>query len=64
MPTSSNDVTYVAPFTGGVSRTLTTKLAEYVTPGDFGAVGDGSADDTAAVQAALDSGKDVLLVAK
>ncbi|GGB26337.1 hypothetical protein GCM10011505_04440 [Tistrella bauzanensis] len=64
MPTSSNDVTYVAPFTGGVSRILTTKLAEYVTPGDFGAVGDGSADDTAAVQAALDSGKDVLLVAR
>ncbi|WP_372095387.1 hypothetical protein [Tistrella mobilis] len=62
MPTSSDDVTYLAPYLGGVSRTLTSKLAEYVTPEDFGAVGNGSADDTAAVQAALDTGHHVLLL--
>lgn len=64
MPTSSDDVTYFAPYLGGVSRTLTSKLAEYVTPEDFGAVGNGSVDDTAAVQAALNSGRDVALVSR
>ncbi|WP_372502511.1 hypothetical protein P7L66_14945 [Tistrella mobilis] len=64
MPTSSDDVTYLAPYLGGVSRTLTNKLAEYVTPEDFGAVGNGSVDDTAALQAALNSGRDVALVSR
>lgn len=32
---------------------------QYVTPQQFGAVGDGAADDTAAVQAAINSGKPV-----
>ena len=31
-------------------------MIEIVTPGDFGAAGDGVADDTAEVQAALSSG--------
>lgn len=34
-------------------------MNNFVTPEQFGAVGDGVADDTAAVQAALDSGKNV-----
>ena len=36
----------------------------YVTPEDFGAVGDGIADDTNAVQAAMDSEKNVCLIGK
>ena len=35
-------------------------IKDYVTPEMFGAVGDGVADDSAAVQAAFDSGKSVL----
>ena len=45
--------------TGAVARTVQAKLREIVTPEDFGAVGDGVADDTAAI--ALASTKPVLL---
>jgi hypothetical protein len=39
---------------GGSNRSLAHKLGEVVSVKDFGAVGDGSADDSAAFQAALD----------
>jgi hypothetical protein len=41
--------------------TKTNQSANAVTPSDYGAVGDGAVDDSASIQAALDSGFDVYL---
>lgn len=40
---------------GAVNRDISKKLNESVSVGDFGAVGDGVADDTAAIQAAINA---------
>ena len=43
---------------GAVTRTALAKAREVFSLADFGAVGDGSADDTAAIQAAMDAATD------
>ena len=48
-------VVYDPPFTGAVSTNVEAKLAQYVSVKDFGAVGDGVTNDTAAIQAAFNN---------
>ena len=51
----ANNVGYTANFTGAVGQTVQTKFEQYISVKDFGAVGNGVANDTAAINAAYTS---------
>jgi len=59
---SSVDVSFLQSGANAVTRTVQSKLRDVVSVKDFGAVGNGVADDTAAIQAALNSGSTEIFV--
>lgn len=55
------EITYNQGSVGAIDRTVQNRLQDRVSVKDFGAVGDGVADDTAAIQAAIATGKAIYI---
>lgn len=55
LPTVASLANYTASGSGAVTRTVASRLGDVISVKDFGAVGNGSTDDTAAISAALDA---------
>lgn len=60
---TADTVGYLPAGTGAVATTVQDKLRESVSVKDFGAVGNGEANDTKAIQDAIDTGKPVFVPA-
>lgn len=59
----ASQVTYTAPYPNSVTTNVEAKLGQYVSIEDFGAIGNGVADDTTAIQNALNASLHVVVPA-